>query len=370
MAFSFTEIGADGQCKARFGLLHTLHGTVRTPCFMPVGTLGTVKALSPDDLLDCGAEIILGNTYHLYLRPGHNVVGNLGGLHKFMGWQQPILTDSGGFQVYSLAQMCKIEEEGAVFRSHIDGTLHKLTPELAVEIQEALGSDIMMSLDVCVPFPSSESVVQQALERTTRWTKRCKEARKKTELALFGIVQGGMDASLRRQSAQELLELELDGYAIGGLSVGEPSEMMYELVEQTAPLVPRQFPLYLMGVGTPEDIVECVLNGVDMFDCVMPSRNARNGLLFTERGKLVIKNARYANDPEPIDPECDCYTCRHFSRAYLRHLYQAKELLVYRLLTIHNLFYYQSLMKNIRKAIAEGTYLEFRQTFYNKRREI
>ncbi len=370
MAFEFERLEKDSLCAARLGILHTAHGTVKTPCFMPVGTLGTVKALSPDDIRECGAEIILGNTYHLFLRPGHELIGSFGGLHNFMGWNGPILTDSGGFQVFSLAQMCKIEESGALFRSHVDGTLHSLTPELAISIQEALGSDIMMCLDVCAAYPSGEPVIKAALERTTRWSKRCKEARKREELALFGIIQGGMYPHLRSQSAYELLELELNGYAIGGLSVGEPSEMMYELVEHIAPLVPRHYPLYLMGVGTPEDIVECVYRGVDMFDCVMPSRNARNGLLFTQRGKLVIKNARYADDHAPIDQECGCYTCRHFSRAYLRHLFQARELLVYRLLTIHNVFYYQSLMSQIRTAISDGNFLTFRQEFYNKRREI
>lgn len=334
---------------------------------MPVGTQASVKALSPDDLVSCGAQIILGNTYHLYLRPGHEIIRGLGGLHRFMGWNGPILTDSGGFQVYSLAQMCRIREEGAEFRSHIDGSLHKLTPELVVEIQEALGSDIMMPLDVCIPYGATYEEALDALNRTTRWAMRCKNAKTRDELALFAIIQGGMFPELRRRSAEDLLALDMDGYAIGGLSVGEPKEVMLQILADVRPVIPAPYPAYLMGVGTPEDLVDAVSLGVDMFDCVMPTRNARNGKIFTSFGHIVIKNSQYVRDDRPIDEQCDCYTCRNFSRAYLRHLFMANELLVYRLLSIHNIHYYQSLMKAMRDAIEADEFGSFKRQFYEKR---
>jgi queuine tRNA-ribosyltransferase len=366
----FKELASDTSSLARTGRLQTSHGEIDTPCFMPVGTQATVKALSPEDLKQCGAEIILGNTYHLYLRPGHRLIEEMGGLHKFMSWDRPILTDSGGFQVFSLAAFRKIEEDGAAFRSHLDGSSHRLTPELAIEIQEALGSDIMMCLDTCIPYPASEIEVTEATALTTRWAARCKTAKRREELLLFGIIQGGMSQDLRRRSAEDLLEIGFDGYALGGLSVGEPKELLLEVVEATRPIIPRRYPVYLMGVGTPDDLVECVARGIDMFDCVMPTRNARNGMLFTSFGRIVIKNARFQRDQGPIDPECTCYTCMNYSRAYLRHLFMAKELLVYRLLSIHNLHYYLGLMKDMRSAIEKNRFAAWRQTFYKKKEEL
>ena len=334
---------------------------------MPVGTRASVKALTPGELYSLGAGIILGNTYHLYLRPGHRLIESLGGLHRFMNWHLPILTDSGGFQVYSLTAFRKIEEEGAVFRSHLDGSLHKLTPELAIEIQEALGADIMMCLDTCIPYPADEKQTRHSTALTTRWAGRCLTARKAEDLLLFAIVQGGMDRDLRRGHTIDLLEMGFDGYALGGLSVGEPKELLFEMIECSRPLIPENFPVYVMGVGTPEDLVECTGLGVDMFDCVMPTRNARNGMLFTSSGHIVIKNARFAGDEGPVDPDCSCYTCRNYSRAYLRHLFMARELLSYRLNTIHNLHYYLSLMADMRRAIEEDRFHEFKTAFYNKR---
>ncbi len=353
--------------RARLGLLRTLHGPIETPVFMPVGTQATVKALAPRDLEECRAQIILGNTYHLYLRPGHRLIQETGGLHGFMGWNGPILTDSGGFQVYSLAPMRRISEEGVKFRSHIDGSYHLLTPELAMEIQQSLGSDIMMCLDSCIPYPASREEVEEATRLTTRWARRCKASHTRKELLLFGIVQGGMDARLRRRHAQELQEIGFDGYALGGLSVGEPKELMYEMVAETTPVLPTERPRYLMGVGTPEDIVNAVSMGIDMFDCVMPTRNARNGMLFTATGRLVIKNSRYKRDFRPVEEGCQCYTCRNFSRAYLRHLFISKELLSYRLNTIHNVHFYLRLMENIREALFQGRFMEFKREFLNKR---
>ncbi len=360
------------RCKcsstgARTGILQTRHGPVKTPVFMPVGTQATVKALTPGELLELGAQIILGNTYHLYLRPGHKVIKALGGLHRFMNWHRPILTDSGGFQVYSLATFRKIEEEGAIFRSHIDGSLHKLTPELAIEIQEALGADIMMALDTCIPYPSPEQETKKATELTTRWARRCLSARTRKELLLFGIVQGGMFKHLRTRHTEELLSLDFDGYALGGLSVGEPKDLLFEMIECCRPLIPDHFPCYVMGVGTPEDMVQCVSLGVDMFDCVMPTRNARNGMLFTSFGHIVIKNSRFVSDDSPVDPECNCYTCKNYSRAYLRHLFMSRELLAYRLNTIHNLHYYLGLLTDIRAAIRQDRFEDFKREFYSKR---
>ncbi len=364
---TFKETARCPYSRARTGVFYTRHGPIETPCFMPVGTQGSVKSLTPGELLEMGAQIILGNTYHLYLRPGHELIKELGGLHRFMNWHRPILTDSGGFQVYSLASFRKIEEEGAIFRSHIDGSLHRLTPELAIEVQEALGSDIMMVLDTCIPYPSTPKDTEEATALTTRWAKRCLKAWRKKELLLFAIVQGGMSKGLRRRHTEELLELEFSGYALGGLSVGEPKELLFEMIEASRPLIPSEFPCYAMGIGTPEDLVECVHLGIDMFDCVMPTRNARNGMLFTSFGHIVIKNARYKEDQGPVDPDCNCYTCRNYSRAYLRHLFMARELLAYRLNTIHNLHYYLKLMEEMRTAIKNGSFLEFKKDFYAKR---
>jgi queuine tRNA-ribosyltransferase len=363
VCMEFALITKDPGCEARLGSVRTPHGEIRTPAFMPVGTQGTVKAMLPEQVRQLGADIILGNTYHLYLRPGHQLIAALGGLHRFMNWPNPILTDSGGFQVYSLGALRKITDDGAVFKSHIDGSRHFLSPEKAVEIQEALGSDIMMCLDECIGYPAEKKKIKEALLRTAKWAKRCREARRNPGQALFGIVQGGFHADLRREGVEELRNTGFDGYAIGGVSVGEPKELMLETVAATAPLLPKESPRYLMGVGTPGDIVEGVFQGIDMFDCVMPTRSARNGLLFTSNGNVVIRNARYREDDSPIDSGCDCYTCRNYSRAYLRHLYVAGEILAMELNTIHNLRYYLRLMERIREAIREGRFGEFRSDF-------
>jgi queuine tRNA-ribosyltransferase len=336
---------------------------------MPVGTYGTVKTLTPEDLQELGAAIILSNTYHLYLRPGVEIIQELGGLHRFMHWDGPILTDSGGYQIFSLAPFRTMSEEGVTFRSHLDGSSHFLTPEAVVGLQEALGVDIMICLDECPGYPAPEAEVRAATDLTLRWAARCRNARTRAESALFPVVQGGMRPAWRREQAQALAALGFDGYAIGGLSVGEPKELMLEMLEATTPALPADKPRYLMGVGTPEDLVEGVARGVDMFDCVLPTRNARNGMAFTATGKVVIKNAGHGNDPGPLDPACGCYTCRHFSRAYLRHLYVAREILAYRLLTFHNLYYYLSLMVSMRQAIAEGRFAAFRKDFYQNQQE-
>jgi queuine tRNA-ribosyltransferase len=321
---------------------------------MPVGTQASVKTVTPEELLGCRVEIVLANTYHLYLRPTHTLIRDLGGLHRYMHWERPILTDSGGFQVYSLARLRKLSAEGVLFQSHLDGSRHLLTPEKAIEVQEALGSDIAMVLDECVPYPATYDYALASQELTTRWAQRAKAAHRDSAQGLFGIVQGGMYADLREKSARELVELDFDGYALGGFSVGETKRLMCDLVEQTAACLPEVKPRYLMGVGTPADLLRCVKLGVDMFDCVMPTRNARNGCLFTRQGKLIIKNARYAQDARPVDPECSCYTCQHYSRAYLRHLFVSEEILGPRLNTIHNLHYYMDVIHMIRAAIVEG----------------
>ncbi len=355
---------------ARRGRLNTAHGMVETPAFMPVGTQATVKALTPEELKECGAQIILSNTYHLYLRPGHELIRELGGLHRFTAWDRPILTDSGGFQIYSLAALRKVDEQGAVFRSHIDGSLHRLTPELVIEIQEALGSDIMMCLDTCIHYPADDMDVKNGVNLTTQWAERSLKARTGHDLLLFAIVQGGMSQTWRQRSVLDLLELDFDGYAIGGLSVGEPKGLMYDMIDFTRPFIPDEYPVYVMGVGIPEDLVEGVSRGIDMFDCVMPTRNARNGMLFTSFGHIVIKNSRFKGDSRPIDPICTCYTCKNYSRAYLRHLFVAKELLAFRLNTIHNLHYFLHLMREMRKAIETDTFEAFRKGFYQKREII
>jgi queuine tRNA-ribosyltransferase len=368
IVFRFSLIKKDSASSARLGRIATLHGEIATPVFMPVGTQATVKTLSPDDLMSIGAEIILSNTYHLFLRPGHELIKEFGGLHHFMGWERPLLTDSGGFQVFSLAELRKIAEEGVTFQSHIDGgAKHFVTPEYAIEIQEALGADIIMTFDECVPFPATHDYARESLERTLRWAKRCRDAKKNTGQALFGIVQGGMYPELRKRAAETLVDIGFDGYAMGGLSVGETKPVMYEMIEASVPALPEDKPRYLMGVGTPEDLVEGVDRGIDMFDCVMPTRNARNGTFFTSFGKVVIRNAQYERDRQPIDSECGCYTCRNFTRAYLRHLFNAGEVLALRLGTIHNLFFYLNLMRNIRASIGQGTFKEFKKEFLAKR---
>ena len=355
------------QTGARLGRLHTPHGVIETPIFMPVGTQATVKAMTPEELKDIGSQIILSNTYHLYMRPGHDLIERAGGLHKFMNWDKPILTDSGGFQVFSLGPLRKIKEEGVEFRSHLDGSKHFLSPEKATEIQNALGSDIIMAFDECAPYPADRQYVKNSLERTTRWLERCKAAHKYPERqALFGIVQGGMYKELREQSAREITAIDLPGYAIGGLSVGEPKEMMYEVLDYTVPLLPEDKPRYLMGVGSPDDLLEGVLRGIDMFDCVLPTRIARNGTAMTSQGKVVVRNASYAEDFTSLDSECDCYTCKNYTKAYLRHLIKCNEILGARLLTIHNLHFLLKMMENVREAIKEDRLLDYKKDFFEK----
>jgi queuine tRNA-ribosyltransferase len=352
--------------------LKTAHGAVETPVFMPVGTLATVKSLSPEDLQACGVRMILGNTYHLYLRPGCDVIRHFSGLHKFMNWFGPILTDSGGFQVFSLAKLNEIAEEGVVFRSHIDGSRHMLTPEKSVEIQRCLDSDIAMCLDQCINYPADRREALAALELTTRWAQRCKrawEGETPGGSALFGIVQGGTFEDLRELSTAALIELDLSGYAVGGLSVGEPKEVMYQIAEFILPKIPKSKAKYVMGTGTPRDLVELVSCGADLFDCVLPTRNARNGQLFTKHGTINIGNSRFKHDPEPVQQGCDCYTCRNYSRAYLRHLFVSKELLAYRLNTVHNMRYFMQLMEDMRKAIEQNAFESFRKEFFNNYRD-
>jgi queuine tRNA-ribosyltransferase len=356
------------ECKntrARLGRVHTPHGIIDTPAFMPVGTQATVKAMSPDELKDIGAQIILGNTYHLYIRPGHKLIEDFGGLHGFMNWDRPILTDSGGFQVFSLNELRKISEEGVEFKSHLDGSKHFFTPEFVMEIEESLGADIMMAFDECIPYPCEKDYARKSMERTIRWLKRCKKAHTKTDKqALFGIVQGGTYKDLRIESAKMTVDVDLPGYAVGGLSVGEPKEVMNEVLEYTVPLLPKDKPRYLMGVGSPDSLIDGVIRGIDMFDCVLPTRIARNGTVMTSKGKLVVRNAEYARDSMPLDENCDCYTCRNFSRAYIRHLIKAGEILGGRLTTIHNLRFLQNLMTNVRTAIKEDRLLSYREEFF------
>ncbi|WP_127529687.1 tRNA guanosine(34) transglycosylase Tgt [Paenibacillus kobensis] len=356
------------ECKqsgARLGRVHTPHGIIETPTFMPVGTQATVKTMSPEELKSMDAHIILSNTYHLFIRPGHEIVRRAGGLHKFMNWDRPILTDSGGFQVFSLANMRKITEEGVTFRSHLNGDKLFISPEVAMEIQNALGSDIMMAFDECPPYPADYDYVKQSLERTTRWAERCLNAHaRKHDQALFAIVQGGMYADLRKQSAEQLTAMDFPGYAIGGLSVGESKPLMYEMLDCTVPMLPANKPRYLMGVGSPDALVEGSIRGIDMFDCVLPTRIARNGTTMTSEGRLVIRNAKFADDFGPLDPACDCYTCRNYSRAYIRHLIKADETFGIRLTTYHNLHFLLQLMKNVRQAIMDDRLLDFRDEFF------
>ncbi len=347
----FTVLQSDPASRARLGRLMTAHGEIETPCFMPVGTQGTVKAMLPRDLREIGCQILLGNTYHLYLRPGHEAIRALGGLHRFMGWERPILTDSGGYQVFSLGAMRKITEEGAQFQSHLDGSPHLLTPEKAVEIQEALGSDIAMALDECIPADAAREYVRASTARTIRWAERCAAARRRADQLMFGIVQGGLFEDLRRDCADALAALPFEGFAVGGLGVGEGEEQLRAIGSFTVALLPADRPRYLMGVGRPQDIIHAVRAGFDMFDCVIPTRNARNGTLYTWQGKVNIKRAEFAGDARPLDETCGCYACRNFSRAYLRHLYMAGEILSAQLNSLHNLYFYHRLMDKCRETI-------------------
>ncbi len=366
LTFHFELIKECKFSKARLGKLYTPHGTIDTPTFMPVGTQATVKAMGPDELKDIGAQIILSNTYHLFIRPGHKLIEKAGGLHSFMNWDRSILTDSGGFQVFSLNELRKITEEGVEFKSHLDGTKHFFTPERVIEIQQSLGADIIMAFDECIPYPCEKEYALKSMERTFRWLKRCHEAHNNTKQALFGIVQGGAFKDLRIESAQKTTSIDLPGYAIGGLSVGEPKEIMNEMIEYIIPYLPNNKPRYLMGVGSPDSLIEGAIRGIDMFDCVLPTRMARNGTVLTSNGKLVIRNASYGKDFRPIDENCDCYACKNFSRAYIRHLIKAREILGSRLTTIHNLRFLQNLMKDIREAIKNDSLLNFRGDFFNK----
>ena len=369
--FDFKVIAESKTTRARAGVIQTAHGKVETPIFMPVGTQGSVKSLTPEELLSAGAQIILGNTYHLYLRPGCDVIKQFNGLHRFMNWSGPILTDSGGFQIFSLARLAKISEEGVTFQSHIDGNRQLLTPEKAVEIQACLGSDVIMCLDHCIQHPASRAQTRQALEITSRWAERCKVAWHRGtngHSALFGIIQGGMFKDLREASSEALIAKGFDGFAIGGLSVGEPVETMLEIADFTLAKLPDEKPKYIMGTGTPENLIELVALGADMFDCVLPTRNARNGQVFSQQGTLNISNAKYRHDTNPLEPGCACYTCRNYSRAYLRHLYMAKELLAYRLNTLHNVYFFLNLMKQLREAIVKDEFEPFRKDFYRKRK--
>lgn len=366
-AVTYELIKTCKQTGARLGRVHTPHGTIETPAFMPVGTQATVKTMSPEELKQMDAHIILSNTYHLFLRPGHDIVKRAGGLHKFMNWDRPILTDSGGFQVFSLSDIRKISEEGVEFRSHLNGDKLFLSPEKAMEIQNALGSDIMMAFDECAPYPADHAYVKQSLERTTRWAERClKSHSRPEEQALFGIIQGGMFEDLRKQSAAELTSLDFPGYAIGGLSVGEPKPLMYEVLDYTVPLMPDNKPRYLMGVGSPDALVEGAIRGVDMFDCVLPTRIARNGTVMTSSGRLVVRNAKHAEDFTPLDPECTCYTCTNYSKAYIRHLLKADETFGIRLTTYHNLHFLLELMRKVRQAILEDRLRDFRDQFFEQ----
>ena len=369
MSFQFHLIKMEKETGARLGKIITAHGEFETPAFIPVGSQATIKSMTSDDLIEIGVEIISNNSYHLYLRPGHRIIEQLGGLHRFMNWNRPILTDSGGYQLFSLGKLREISTDGVIFQSHIDGSRHFISPEKAIEIQGSLGADIIMSFDECIPYPASYEYTLRSTSLTTEWARQCKEALRGNGQALFAIVQGGMFEDLREKSARELHEIGFDGYAIGGLSVGESREVMSRMVSHTAPLLPQENPRYLMGVGKPEDLIDAVKEGIDLFDCVIPTRNARNGMLFTSFGKLVIKNARHVTDERPIEEGCGCFTCRHHSRAYLRHLYMAREILALRLNTIHNLYYYVHLIKQLREAIRRDRLLDFCQEWQKKREE-
>jgi queuine tRNA-ribosyltransferase len=373
MAITYTLIKECPKTGARAGVLHTPHGDIETPVFMPVGTQATVKTMSPEELKEIGARIILSNTYHLYLRPGHDLIREAGGLHAFMNWDRAILTDSGGFQVFSLGALRKIKEEGVTFRSHIDGSEHFLSPEKVMEIQEALGSDIIMAFDECAPYPADRDYIKDSLARTTRWAERCKNAHTRKDQALFAIIQGGMYPDLRKVSAQQLVPMDFPGYAVGGLSVGEPPELMYQMLEATVPLLPANKPRYLMGVGTADYLIEGVKRGIDMFDCVLPTRIARNGTIMTRHGYLTVRNAPYARDFRPLEEGCQCYTCRNYTRAYVRHLIKTNEIFGFRLTTYHNLYVLVHFMTRIRESILNGTfpdvYKEFTVRFGREKEE-
>ncbi len=353
------------KCSARSGVIHTKRGDIKTPVFMPVGTAATVKAMRPDNLHEIGSQIILSNTYHLYLRPGEDIIREAGGLHKFMNWDKPILTDSGGFQVFSLGPIRKITEEGVAFRSYIDGSKHFISPEKSIQIQKALDSDIVMAFDECVEANAEKAYVEASLKRTTRWLKRCKKEFQGSDNNLFGIMQGGMFQDLRRESAKQIVDLDLNGYAIGGLSVGEPKEVMYEVLDYAVDFLPKVKPRYLMGVGSPDALLEGIERGIDMFDCVLPSRLGRNGAAFTSKGQVSIKNAKYERDFTPLDEHCDCYTCRNYSKAYLRHVFKSNEIISSMLLTNHNLRFLINLVNEAREAINEDRYLEFKKEKLN-----
>ena len=355
----------DKNSGARRGVIHTPHGDIQTPIFMPVGTQATVKSMTTEELKENGAQIILANTYHLYFRPGEKLVKEAGGLHKFMNWDRPILTDSGGFQVFSLGDLRTISEEGVDFKSYLDGSKHFLSPEKVMQIEEDLGADIMMCFDECCPYPSTYEYTKNSMERTTRWAKRCKDSHK-TDQALFGIIQGGFFKDLREKSAKDLIDLDFPGYAIGGISVGEPKDIFLDILRYTAPIMPENKPRYLMGVGTPDYLIEAALAGVDMCDCVLPTRIARNGTALTSHGKLVVRNATYEHDWGPIDDECDCYACKNYSRAYIHHLVKCKEILGVRLLSIHNIKFLTNLMERVRIEIENDNLLEFSKNFYKK----
>ncbi|HKM39586.1 MAG TPA: tRNA guanosine(34) transglycosylase Tgt [bacterium] len=366
MDLRFRELARSSECAARCGIFYTAHGSVRTPVFMPVGTQATVKTLTPEDLSQLGAEIILSNTYHLYLRPGSAIIAKAGGLHRFMHWNQPILTDSGGFQIFSLGHLREITAEGVLFRSHIDGSQHWFTPERAVKVQELLGSDIAMVLDECTPYPIPYQDAALAVERTSCWAKQAKLVHRRQDQALFGIIQGSCYEELRIKSTDQLLKLDLPGYAIGGLSVGEPKNEMYKMLNVVVPRLPIRKPRYLMGVGSPDCLWEGVERGIDMFDCVLPTRIARHGTVFTTRGRLAVKNAAYAEDFQPLDPDCSCHVCRNHSRAYIRHLINTREVLGIRLTSYHNLYFLISLMKRIQAAITEDRFVAAKREFFKK----
>ncbi|PYZ98812.1 tRNA guanosine(34) transglycosylase Tgt [Alteribacter lacisalsi] len=366
-AVTYEHIKTCTQSGARLGRVHTPHGTFETPVFMPVGTLATVKTMSPDELKELGSQIILSNTYHLWLRPGHDIIREAGGLHAFMNWDRPILTDSGGFQVFSLSDMRKITEEGVEFRNHLSGEKLFLSPEGSMEIQNDLGPDIMMAFDECPPYPAEHDYMKASVERTSRWAERCLKAHKRPdEQGLFGIVQGGEYEDLRRQSAEDLVSMDFPGYAIGGLSVGEPKDVMNRALEFTTPLLPDNKPRYLMGVGSPDSLIDGAIRGVDMFDCVLPTRIARNGTCMTSEGRLVVRNAKYARDFRPIDENCDCQVCKNYSRAYIRHLVKCNETFGYRLTSYHNLYFLVNLMENVRQAIRKDRLLDFKEAFFEQ----
>ncbi len=365
MAIKYELIKTCKQTGARLGKVHTPHGSFDTPIFMPVGTLATVKTMSPEELVEMNAQIILSNTYHLWLRPGEDIVKEAGGLHNFMNWDRPILTDSGGFQVFSLSKIRDIKEEGVHFRHHLSGEKLFFSPEKAMQVQNDLGPDIMMVLDECPPYPATYDYMEKSVNRTSRWAERCLEAhQRKEDQALFGIIQGGEFKDLRKQSTKDLISLDFPGYAIGGLSVGEPKDIMYDVLEATTPLMPSDKPRYLMGVGSADSLIEGAIRGVDMFDCVLPTRIARNGTCMTSKGRLVVRNAKYARDFSPIDENCDCYTCRNYSRAYIRHLINTNEIFGFRLTTYHNLYFLLELMKQVRNAISEDRLGDFREAFF------